>query len=47
LDIKTKPLIIGPFTLLKLSNFNGNKNAGDFAVSVIEAYGELLKRFPR
>lgn len=45
MDIKTKPLIIGPFTLLKLSNFNGNKNAGDFAVSVIEAYGELLKRF--
>ena len=45
LNIKTKPVIIGPFTLLKLSNFSGSKNVGDFADSVIEAYWELLKRF--
>lgn len=44
-DVKTTPVIIGPFTLLKLSNFSGSKNAGDFADSVIDAYGELLKRF--
>ncbi|MGN0145307.1 MAG: 5-methyltetrahydropteroyltriglutamate--homocysteine S-methyltransferase, partial [Clostridium sp.] len=45
LGIKTKPVITGPFTFLKLAKFKGRKNAGDYVNQIIEAYSEILKKF--
>lgn len=43
-SIETKPVLIGPFTLLKLSNYTGNSNAESFADSVILAYSDIFSR---
>ncbi|MGN1135773.1 MAG: 5-methyltetrahydropteroyltriglutamate--homocysteine S-methyltransferase, partial [Oscillospiraceae bacterium] len=43
--VKTKPVIIGAFTFLKLARFTGNKTAVDFADSVSAAYCEYLSKF--
>lgn len=43
--VETKPVIIGPFTLLKLARFVGNKKAVDFVDSITSAYSELLNEF--
>lgn len=45
LGVVTKPVIIGPFTFLKLARFVGSKSAADFVPQVIAAYSELLKKF--
>ncbi len=45
LGIKTKPVIIGPFTLLKLSGYTGAKKAEDFAGEALNAYRDILARF--
>lgn len=42
--IETKPTIIGPFTLMKLSKFKGNKAKYDFKDQLIIAYTDILKR---
>ncbi len=42
--VETKPVIVGAFTLLKLTKFTGEKSAVDFADSVAEAYSEILKK---
>ncbi len=44
LGIETKPVCIGPFTLLKLARYTGAKNAADFAESTVNAYIELVKK---
>lgn len=44
-DVKTKPVIIGAYTFLKLSRFTGTKKAEDFAEETAAAYGEILSRF--
>ena len=44
LDIKTKPVVIGAFTLLKLTRFTGEKKAEDFADALVKAYAELIDR---
>lgn len=41
--IKTKPLVIGPYTFLKLSHFSGAKRLDDFLPFIIGAYIQLLK----
>lgn len=43
LGIKTKPVITGPFTFLKLARFTGKKKAADFAEAFINAYSALIK----
>ena len=43
--VKTKPVIIGAFTFLKLARFTGEKNISDFADAVLSAYRAYLKRF--
>ncbi|MGN1203356.1 MAG: 5-methyltetrahydropteroyltriglutamate--homocysteine S-methyltransferase, partial [Eubacterium sp.] len=43
--VKTKPVIIGAFTFLKLARFTGNKTAADFADSVSSVYCEYLSKF--
>lgn len=45
LGIKTKPVITGPFTFLKLAKFKGTKNAGDYVDQIIGAYSEILEKF--
>lgn len=43
--IKTKPVIIGAYTFLKLSKYTGNKTANDFSDDIITAYTDILKKF--
>lgn len=42
--VKTKSVIIGPYTFLKLAKYTGNKTADDFSGSVAEAYCDILKK---
>ena len=44
LNIHTKPVIAGPFTLLKLIRSTGKKELNDFIEPVIKAYTDLLKK---
>lgn len=41
--IRTKPVLIGPFTLLKLSGFPGSRRAEDVADNLATAYADALK----
>lgn len=43
--IKTKPVVIGAYTFLKLARYKGNKTAADFVESISSAYSELLQKF--
>lgn len=44
LGIETKPVVIGPYTLLKLCRFTGNKTCDDFVDAVINAYKDLVTK---
>lgn len=43
--VKTKPVIIGPYTFLKLAKYTGTKTVSDFVPSAISAYCDILKQF--
>lgn len=43
--VKTKPVIIGAYTFLKLSRFAGTKKAEDFAEETAAAYMEIIRKF--
>ncbi|MBR6366549.1 MAG: 5-methyltetrahydropteroyltriglutamate--homocysteine S-methyltransferase, partial [Lachnospiraceae bacterium] len=43
--VVAKPVLIGPFTFLKLARYTGTKNAADFADACAAAYSEALKKF--
>lgn len=45
LGIVTKPVIVGPFTLLKLLTYTGRKGAQQFARPLAQAYAQYLERF--
>lgn len=45
LGIETKPVLIGPFTLLKLIRFTGKKEILDVKADFIKVYTEILKKF--
>lgn len=45
LGIGTKPVIIGAYTFLKLTNFVGQKTPLDFISDITTAYSEILKKF--
>lgn len=45
LGIETKPVLIGPFTLLKLIRFTGKKGILDVKADFIKLYTEILKKF--
>ncbi|MGN0162397.1 MAG: 5-methyltetrahydropteroyltriglutamate--homocysteine S-methyltransferase [Candidatus Ornithomonoglobus sp.] len=45
LNIKTKPVITGAFTMLKLTRFTGEKTAVDFADEIAAVYSEILSNF--
>jgi 5-methyltetrahydropteroyltriglutamate--homocysteine methyltransferase len=40
--IETKPAVIGPLTLLKLSHYVGARGSDDFAAALAQAYGALF-----
>jgi 5-methyltetrahydropteroyltriglutamate--homocysteine methyltransferase len=40
--VKTRPTILGPFTLLKLATYHGKKQAEDFYQAAISAYSQLF-----
>ena len=42
LGIKTKPVVTGPYTMLKLCRYVGTKNADDSADDVADAYRQLI-----
>ncbi len=43
--VKTKPVIIGAYTFLKLARYTGNKTAADFVDAVISAYSQIFTKF--
>lgn len=45
--VKTKPVVIGPYTFLKLAKYIGKKTAADFVSPAIIAYSEILKQLSR
>ena len=45
LGIKTKPVLVGPFTLLKLAKYNGEKNIFDFKEEIVKVYKDILEKF--
>ncbi len=44
LGIKTVPTIIGPYTLLRLASYKGEKKANDFAEQAAQSYLELANQ---
>ncbi|MCR4791835.1 MAG: 5-methyltetrahydropteroyltriglutamate--homocysteine S-methyltransferase [Lachnospiraceae bacterium] len=42
--VEAKPVIVGPFTFLKLARYTGEKSAADFEKSFTDAYAALLKK---
>ena len=44
LGIETKSIVTGPYTMLKLCRYTGNKNADDFADAIVKAYQEILEK---
>lgn len=45
LGIETKPVLIGPFTFLKLAKYQDNKTAKDYVDSIIHVYQEISENF--
>ncbi|SDA10095.1 methionine synthase (B12-independent) [Ruminococcus sp. YE71] len=43
--VRTRPVVIGVYTFLKLARFTGRKTAADVADAAAEAYAALLRRF--
>lgn len=44
LGLTTKPVLVGPFTFLKLADCRGSKRAADFAPALVAAYTEALAK---
>lgn len=42
--VKSKTVITGPFTFLKLARFTGKKRAADFLPAIVAAYSELFRK---
>lgn len=47
LGIETKPVIVGPFTLLKLTHIKGNKTLENWTDAIVKLYKEILKEFAK
>ena len=43
--VKTKPVVTGAYTFLKLARYTGKKTACDFIDSIVSAYSEILDKF--
>ncbi|MGN0483166.1 MAG: 5-methyltetrahydropteroyltriglutamate--homocysteine S-methyltransferase [Lachnospiraceae bacterium] len=42
--IQTKPVVVGPFTFLKLATYEGTRRAEDFSEEIADAYIEILEK---
>ena len=42
LGVESKPVTVGPFTLLKLARYTGTKNADDFKAALVSEYKKLI-----
>ena len=45
IGIETKPVIVGPFTFLKLAKYRGLKKINDFIDDAVNVYKEILNKF--
>ena len=45
LGIKTKAVLVGPFTFLKLAKYNGKKNLFNFKEDIVKVYKDILEKF--
>ena len=45
LGIKTKAVLVGPFTFLKLAKYNGKKNLFNFKEDIVNVYKDILEKF--
>ena len=45
--VHTKPVVVGPFTFLKLAVYGGKKKATDFVLDITKAYVTLLEKFEK
>ncbi len=43
--VLTQPVLIGPFTFLKLTRFTGTKTPSDYIEDIAKAYSEILAKF--
>ncbi|HCJ08225.1 MAG TPA: 5-methyltetrahydropteroyltriglutamate--homocysteine S-methyltransferase [Lachnospiraceae bacterium] len=43
LGIETKPVVIGPYTMLKLCRYTGKKQAANFVDAFVNAYKQIVK----
>lgn len=44
LGIETKPVIIGAYTILKLTRYTGRKTADDFVDDIVKVYQDIVKK---
>lgn len=44
LGIETKPVIIGAYTILKLTRYTGKKTASDFVDDIVKVYQDIVKK---
>ena len=44
LEIETKPVVIGAYTMLKLCKYPEKKSAGDYVDAIIKAYQDLITK---
>lgn len=44
LGIQTRPVLIGPFTLLQLAEYADNTSAQDFVASLVDGYQDILRK---
>ena len=42
LGIETKPMVVGPYTMLRLCRYTGKKAAGDYAEAIAQAYRDVI-----
>lgn len=45
IGIDTKPVLIGPFTLIKLTNIKGSKSISDWIYDLVRVYENILNEF--
>ena len=44
LGIETKPIVVGPFTMLKLCRYTGSKKAVDFTDAFVNVYKQIIEK---
>lgn len=44
LGIETKPIVVGPYTMLKLCRYTGSKKAADFTDAFVSVYKQIIEK---